>query len=140
MNNTFTFDVDAAKPLDFTLKVNNEVIVSKAISSKETIVYEFDNDVLQELAIEFCLDNKPEEYTVIDDSGNIKSDVLLNTSNIQYGDVDISQWVYDNATYHTATNVFTNIPNRFFGSLGSTGTVKFTLTTPSLLWSLENMI
>jgi hypothetical protein len=140
MNNMLSFNAsstDETKPLQFTLKINNNTIVNKPISIDELVTLELEDG---ESVIEFCLENKPAEYTKISEDGSIESDVMINIINIQYGGVDISQWIYDNATYHTATNQFTNIPNRFFGSMGCNGSVKFTLTAPALLWSLEHMI
>lgn len=82
----------------------------------------------------FVIANKPENFTKLDDAGNIVKDALLTIDNIKFDDVDINTMVHQMAEYH-----HTESANKFFGPVGCNGQVKLKFTSPYYLWILENM-
>jgi len=112
-----------------TPRVNHEIEIEHTFSN---------DDGEHELAIE--LFGKTAEHTKIDQAGEIVSDSVLTVDGIEIDAIDINFLFQQLSAYtHDFNGTQAPIEQKFYGSLGCNGVVKFRFTTPVYLWFLENM-
>jgi hypothetical protein len=109
------------------------------VNKPVNVEHEFSDDDGEHL-LRITLKNKLPEHTLIDDRGNIVSDVLLSVTEISFDEIDCTQIFYNNSVYqHNLNGTGHEIQDRFFGDMGCNGTVELKFATPLYLWLLENM-
>jgi len=106
----------------------------------QEISVEFDDADDQTHVLEFVLSGKTQEHTLVNDAGDITSDVTVRVQDISFDDIAIGQIFSELAEYHHNFNGSQPaIVDRFYGEIGCNGTVRLEFTTPIYLWLLENM-
>jgi hypothetical protein len=131
---------DAAVPLGMRISLDHTVIYENAHVTESTCVQHemSDEDGEHELIIE--LFGKTHEHTVVDDAGNIVTDAVLTVTNIKIDDLDVNYLAQVQSEYHHDFNGSQSpTVDKFYGSLGCNGQVKFKFTSPFYLWLLETM-
>lgn len=117
------------KPIVETTRVNHEIEIQHAFSNE---------DGEHELSIE--LFGKTSEHTQINESGEIVADSVLTVNGIEIDAIDVGYLFQQISTYtHDFNGTQPATEQKFYGSLGCNGVVKFKFTTPVYLWFLENM-
>lgn len=100
-----------------------------------------DSDQHQEHELRFVLSGKLPEHTGIDSEGNIVRDVLINIGSVQINDINIPDIVISESSVylHNFNNPDQPVSEqKFFGSMGCNGTLKFVFSTPIYLWLLQH--
>jgi len=93
-------------------------------------------------SIEIILKNKNVNniHTVVDQDGNIVSDVLIVLDSVWVDDFDVTQVFYENSYYLHDTNSNDDMKKHaFFGPMGCNGSVVFNFTLPFYIWLMENI-
>ena len=126
--------------LGIELWIDREKFFDNSISSgKHHIIHEFQaND--GEHVLRMVLKNKGPEHTRVDESGTIIEDALINISNINIDEIDVTQLVYQLSQYvHDGNGHETIAVHPFYGDMGCNGRVQLSFASPVYLWLLENM-
>lgn len=90
--------------------------------------------------LKFVLKNKTVEHTVINESGEIIQDSLINIENLNFDGLELGYALTEHAVYtHSFNTDQPQIQDKFFGTLGCNGTVALKFSTPIYLWFLENL-
>lgn len=123
-----------------TVFLDSQPIATVAVDQQTTTVaHEFD-DVEGQHVLEIALVGKTSAHTIVDDTGNIIDDLLINVSNICIEEINIDTLVWNLSQYHHDQNGTSVMGiDRFYGTMGCNGIVKLNFSTPIYLWLLENM-
>ena len=106
----------------------------------QDITVELDDAEDRSHVLEFVLSGKTQEHTLVNDAGDITSDVTVRVQDISFDDIAIGQIFSELAEYHHDFNgTQPAIVDQFYGEMGCNGTVSLGFTTPIYLWLLENM-
>lgn len=127
-------------PLGLRIFFNQQIIHEISHVNQEIeIQHAFgDNDSEHEFAIE--LFGKTNKHTKLNAQGEIVLDSVLTVDGVEVDDININQLFQELATYtHDFNGTRDRIQEKFFGSMGCNGVVKFGFATPMYLWLLENM-
>jgi len=143
MNNCLMSLVAQATGDDLCLeiKLDNLVKFSKILTTKpENIKFEFNNKYNVVHVIEIVLSGKQPNHTVIDNSGTILSDRVVNISDVCFDNIQLQQIFLDKTIYiHDFNGTADEIKSQFFGAMGCNGTLRFEFMSPVYPWLLENM-
>ena len=97
-------------------------------------------DQHRERCIRWVLKNKLSAHTHVSSTGEIEKDATINISDILIDGLDCTYLVLDNSTYsHNFNGTQEPTVTKFYGTMGSNGTVSLNFTTPFYLWLLEYM-
>lgn len=139
-----TFDVDSTDPdcpLTFQVTVNDQpqgiaTVVTKSISFN----IELNDNALSEIYhIKLTMSGKLSKHTELDSQGNFVKDPRLLLSNFALSQIPCDFAVFKTAIYqHDCNGSAPLSDNQFSGVMGCNGTVTFSVSTPFLLWLLEN--
>lgn len=136
----FQFTVKSSSPeLTFKFVFDGQEIFHGAVGS-QTFSHQFlDND--QEHTIEFYLEGKTVEHTVVNDNGAIINDHVLEINDMTLEGVALDQIFYSkNQYYHSFNDTSKDlIEDKFYGIMGCNGRVEFKFTSPVYLWFLDNI-
>jgi len=103
------------------------------------VVHSFPEDEAEHCLC-FVLKNKIAEHTIINESGEILSDALIEISNIMFDNINLDQMLYNQAIYTHDSNGTSDLSEtKFYGSMGCNGTVELKFSTPFYMWLLEHM-
>ena len=146
MSNTFTLsvDVEANSPdagLAIDIFINDRLVKSiNPVSSLNSVSVDVDDSNDAEHELKFVLKNKLPEHTVIDESGNIVKDAVVEIKNLKFDDIDLGYIFYKQSVYqHNFNGGGPDTEEQFFGTMGCNGTVILKFRTPMYLWMLEHM-
>lgn len=140
----FQCKIDASNPetaLGLEIWIDQQQIFStNHVESPQVIIYNLDESQDQH-QIQFILKNKKPEHTVIDEHQKIIKDAVVNISQIEFDEIDVSQLIHQYAEYRHSQNTdfASTISEDFYGIMGCNGTVTMQFTTPIYVWLLENM-
>ena len=140
---TISFDLDTS---DGTAKIGVAVWID------DTCVYQTDqlpgpqnidhavSDDDGEHELRIVISGKTPEHTLVDKTGNIIKDVVVNISNITIDEIDVGQLFNEKCVYtHDFNGTRPEIEDTFYGVAGCNGTISLKFSTPIYLWLLENM-
>lgn len=100
--------------------------------------YEFQDDESQH-CIEIEMQGKLPEHTVINDTGQILQDRVIELRDFRMDDIPLEHDYIDLMTYqHDFNGTQSSGQHKFYGDMGCNGTVKLEFTTPIYLWILEH--
>ncbi len=140
------------KSPEFNIFVNETKLVTGSLNAKnQTEYFEFDAQVNEgdcKLVIEFT--NKTKYDTVLDEQGNIKSDLLLNIDSVEVDEIDLGSLLW------TASDYIPNYPDSYKKqmikegkdlpesvkncvNLGWNGQWILPFQSPFYIWLLENI-
>lgn len=138
-----SFGASSSSPdLELVFRFNNKEIYRLSDISRDfqVISYEFESEESSQNCIEIGMQGKTWEHTKIDPDGNIIEDSVIEIKDIIIDDFNIDNIFFEKSLYHHDTNGTTPpCTNRFYGTMGCNGVVKFQFSTPFYLWLLENM-
>ena len=127
--------------LHLEVKLDNQIKFSKILSTEpESIEFDFADVPNTIHVMEIILSGKKHDHTVIDNSGFILSDRIVEISNVSLDKIQLEQLFLDKTTYtHDFNGTAEKTQDQFFGVMGCNGSVHFEFTGPTYLWLLENM-
>lgn len=137
-----TFKACATGPgLTLTVKFNEKTEFCQELTDRfEDIKIEFDADSAADHVVEIMMSGKLSEHTVINSSGKIVQDRLIQIKNFFLDGIDLGQVFIDHAVYcHDFNGTGSCVNDQFFGDMGCNGSVYFKFTSPVFIWLLENM-
>jgi hypothetical protein len=104
-----------------------------------TVTHEFQDDE-SEHVLEFEMQGKTSNHTVINDAGEILQDHTITIKNVSFDNIPLGHVFTELSEYHHDFNG-TKFPvvEKFYGTAGCNGIVKLEFKTPIYLWLLENM-
>ena len=136
----------------FRISINEEEKILASLESNDVSYYEFDAEVAEgEYNLNIELLNKGNADTVIDEQGNILSDLVLNIESVEIDEIELStlKWthseyrpiypvkhvasVYKQTGEHPAETVKNCV------NLGWNGKWTLPFQSPFYVWLLENM-
>lgn len=133
--------VQATGPgLDLIISVNGAAIYQeRPTTDAVTVSHDFPDVEGNEFVLSIELAGKNETHTVVDDEGNITSDVMVTITGFELDGVDITHLVQQKARYTHDFNGSQEVTvDQFFGDMGCNGRVEFAWTSPVYVWLLEN--
>ena len=127
--------------LHLVVKLDNQIKFSKILSTlPETIEFDFADESDDIHVMEIILAGKKHDHTVIDNTGSILSDRIVEISKVSLDKIQLGQLFLDKTRYtHDFNGTAEEIQDQFFGAMGCNGSVRFEFTSPVYLWLLENM-
>jgi len=130
---------DYSVPLCFSLLCGNDPLV-KIESVTEKTKINIDTDIEHgNQQLKFVLSDKKPMHTVIDNDGNIVSDVYLSIIDFQINNIDLGYAFIKHCVYHHDFNgTQDKVEDKFYGTMGCNGTVIFEFNSPFYIWILEN--
>lgn len=137
------FDVSSTDyqcPLHLTVSIDNICYQSLHVYEPQTMSLEL-NDLgdYRQYLITLEMQGKLSEHTVLDSNGEFVRDPRLIFSNWQLSQVPCEFAVHKLSNYrHDCNGSAVMSDNHFSGVMGCNGTVNFSISTPFLLWLLEN--
>ena len=106
----------------------------------ETVCYDFDDTTEQEHVLEFVMEGKLPEHTVIDSAGSILQDRCIHLENVAFDDIRLGHMLTAVSQYYHDHNGTTDpVIDQFYGTMGCNGRVELRFSTPVYLWLLETM-
>lgn len=146
MENKFTISADvdtnsADAPLGLEVWVDGVLLqnIDRVVGPTTISVDVKDADDVEH-ELKFVLKNKTQEHTVVDESGNIIKDSVLEIKNIKFDEIELGHMFYEQAVYHHNFNGNgADTEDGFYGIMGCNGSVVLKFTTPMYLWLLEKM-
>ena len=127
--------------LHLEIKLNNQTKYSQVISEKsESIDINIDDSADAVNVLEIIMSGKKPEHTVLDESGAIVKDRLIEISNVSLDGIELGQLFLDKVTYtHDFNGTAEKVQDQFFGKMGCNGSLHFEFSSPVYIWLLENM-
>jgi hypothetical protein len=117
----------------------NKIYHQPVLLDFQTFSYSFEDDGLDH-SFEIHLLGKTPEHTVINDYGDIVSDVLLKIKDVQIDGTELEHIFTNKSTYtHDFNGTGSVTVEKFYGTMGCNGVLKLNFSTPIYLWLLENM-
>jgi hypothetical protein len=129
-----------AIPLHLEIHLDNQVLVSQAIS--EPVLIDCSAVDLAEGAhqLKFVMTGKIPAHTVLDADGNIVSDAVLQFSAVEFDDVNVDTLLQKLGQYtHDFNGSGNSVTETFYHVMGCTGYLSLEFTSPAHLWILEHM-
>jgi len=127
--------------LSFTVKFDNQVIFNQVLGQDTcTIEHTFDDMTDIAHALTMTLANKQSHHTVIDTTGSIIQDRVIEITDLKFDDIVLDHKLLQKAVYeHNFNSTGDLVHEPFYGVMGCNGTVTFEFTSPVYVWLLENM-
>lgn len=136
----------------FRISLNKEEKISASLESNDVSYYEFDAEVAEgELILDIEFLNKGFGDTVIDEQGNILSDLILNIESIEIDEIELSTLKWSNSEYrpiYPSKHVISVLKEtgkkpddvvKNCVNLGWNGKWSLPFQSPFYIWLLENM-
>jgi hypothetical protein len=90
--------------------------------------------------LEIVMSGKQSDHTVIDQTGAILQDRVIEIDKITLDDLELGQAFVEQARYHHDFNgAQAATVDNFYGTIGCNGTVELKFLAPVYMWLLENM-
>lgn len=112
------------------------IFSSTACVETQTINYEID-DTPNSHSVQITISGKTQQHTIIDNQGNIESDIFFNLTRIEFDEINVSEiFCLGNECYTHSFNDSTvnTFVDEFYGVMGCNGTVDIQFETPIYLW------
>lgn len=141
----FSCDISSSNPaVPLTLRIrldSADILTLTPVPHDYKFQYTFsDSDTVQEHLMEFVLEGKLPEHTIVDDQGNIVSDVTVAVKNKAFESVAVDTVFNQKTVYqHNFNGSSEPIDDEFHNIMGCNGCASFRFTTPIYLWMLENL-
>ncbi len=137
-----TFRVRSTGPeLNFCVLLDDKIIhqLSPGVDF-QSLTVEVNDDIEQEHLLELVMTGKNSSHTQIDENGNILTDRVIEISDVYLDGIELG-YVFTQCTryQHNFNGSSDPVDQKFYGTIGCNGTVKFSFKTPVYLWLLENM-
>jgi hypothetical protein len=139
------------EPPKFEVLLNDELIEYGVVAEKEEDneekVISFTRDLEEgEYTLKIRLLEKKPKHTIVDDSGNILADQLLNIKQIEIDEIELDYLFYALNKYHKQTKSDSKnpqfdsnpLPDNYV-NLGWNGEWRLTFSVPTYIWFLENL-
>jgi hypothetical protein len=139
---TLTFKAAATgNDLKLTARLNGRVFFDQILTQEEILIKtEFLDTDRETYLLEIEMSGKKTEHTTVDDAGNIAEDRMIEISDFAMDDIALAQLFTEKTQYHHDFNGSqAPVVDKFFGTMGCNGVVKFEFTAPAYIWILENM-
>jgi len=139
------------EPPKFEVLLNDELIEYGVVAEKEENneekVITFTRDLEEgEYTLKIRLLEKKPKHTVVDESGTILDDQLLNIKQIEIDEIELDHLFYALSKYHKQTKSgsknlqFDETPlTDNYKNLGWNGEWRLTFSVPTYIWFLENL-
>jgi len=123
------------------VKLNNQTKFNQVLSTNtESISFDFDDSDNAANVLEIVMSGKLPEHTVLDNSGSIIADRLIEINAVTIDDIELGQLFLDKTVYtHDFNGSAAETQDRFFGTMGCNGTLRWEFTGPVYQWLLENL-
>jgi hypothetical protein len=109
-------------------------------SDFQDIAHEFDDSQEREHTVEIEMLGKIQDHTQVNESGDIISDQVIEIEEVALDDITLGHLLTEVAEYHHDHNGTGDpMQERFYGTMGCNGVVRFRFTSPMYLWLLEKM-
>lgn len=141
-NSAITLRARASGPgLTLQIKLNDHTQFYKELTDHfEEISIPVDNSKESTQTIEIAMTGKLPDHTVLDSSGKILEDRLIEVQDVALDGIKLGELFFNRSIYsHDYNGSRTLSDNKFFGYMGCNGYVRFEFTTPIFMWLLENM-
>lgn len=137
----FSMKASATGPdLRLCIRLDGQVLFNDVIQDTAEITGSFNDDDDMDHVLSVELLEKLQDYTQLNEAGEIIADRLIELSDIMIDDVDITKIFEFQAKYtHDFNGTKPEITQGFHGSMGCNGVVKLEFTGPVYSWLLENM-
>jgi len=131
---------DSSAPLGMEIWIDDQMVLNQiAVTDNVAFCHDMPDDD-GEHELRFVLKNKTNEYTTIDDAGNIIKDACLTISDLMFDEIQLGYMFTELATYtHDFNGTGKQTQDKFYGTMGCNGTVSLKFTTPVYLWLLEHI-
>lgn len=138
-----TFDIKSSNyscPLGISLWHNDQCVFRlDHVVEPTSCSYSMD-DTDQIHQIKITISGKKSEHTVVDQQGNIVSDVLLTLNNFALDGNCIDSLMPKMVEYHHNGNGFIDpVVDKFHHDVGCNGDLIFSFSSPVYLWLLEHL-
>jgi hypothetical protein len=138
-----TFLVSTTSPdadLGFEAWLNNQQIVDiDHITNPIEVSVPVPDDEAEHV-LKLVLKGKRPEHTVINESGEIVADSVLEIRDLLFDGIPLGQIINEKTVYtHDFNGHGVVAQHQFFGVMGCNGTAELRFTTPVYLWLLEHM-
>ena len=111
---------------------NNKIFQSTAQQQLQQILCEID-EFPAEHELKLVMSGKNQSYPVVNDSGEIVSDIYFKIDQLEFEDIDMQEVFCLGKKCYTHHGD-SELPHEFYGILGHNGTVKINFSTPIYLW------
>ena len=141
-NARLEFDICATGPaLHLQIQLDDNIIWNGYPGLEtQTVSHDFDDDTEQDHVLEFLMQNKLPEHTVIDLAGMILQDRCIHISRVSFDEIELGHLLAKVTEYHHDHNGTTDpVTEKFYGVMGCNGRVEMRFSTPIYLWLLQNM-
>jgi hypothetical protein len=141
------------KQTEFKISINGNTVVHSKLTKQpnDTEYFEFTHEISEgDNTLEISLLNKGFGDTVIDQQGNIVSDMLLNIDSVEIDEIDLGSLKWTLSSYEPVyperyraeakkrgEELSSSVKNCV--NLGWNGTWKLPFTSPFYIWLLENI-
>ena len=138
-----SFDIspsDPACPLGVEVWIDQQQIFNtEHLADTVKVSNDIDEDD-SEHELQIILKHKQPDHTTVDADHNITKDAIINVTNFEFEEINVTQIVQNLAEYtHNFNGSAAETKSRFFGCMGCNGTVSLKFSTPIYIWLLENM-
>ena len=132
---------DAAAKLGFEAWINERKVLDvDHVKDTQPVTVELDDEDNTEHELRLVLKNKTTAHTLVDEHGNIVSDVRLQITDMAFDEIQLKNIRAEKAVYtHDFNGTGKETEDKFYGELGCNGTVSLKFSTPMYLWLLEHM-
>lgn len=123
------------------VKLNNQTKFNQVLSTDtESISFDFDDSGNSSNVLEIVMSGKLPEHTVLGNSGLIIADRVIEINAVTIDDIELGQLFLDKTVYtHNFNGSAAETQDRFFGTMGCNGTLRWEFTSPVYQWLLENL-
>jgi hypothetical protein len=139
---TLSFQASATSTqLVLGVKLDGVEVWHGALSNgPQEIMHEFNDEVDCPRLLEISMQGKLPEHTTITPDGTIVKDFVVTIDNLQLDGIPLGHVFFNLAQYHHDFNGSqAPVIDRFYGTMGCNGVVKFEFSSPSYLWLLEHI-
>jgi hypothetical protein len=126
--------------LVLTAKFDGEIVFSQQLTTQAVDVQHQFQDTAGAHVLELTLSGKLPQHTTLDSTGAIRSDQVIEISDVQLDDIDLGLVFWNHCRYqHNFNGTAADTEENFYGVMGCNGTVRFEFVSPIYQWLLENL-
>ncbi len=129
--------------VDIMLEVYiNHINIFKTTAQQkiQTIVYDIDEDPAEH-ELKLVMSGKTSEHTIVDDNGQITSDIFFIINRLEFEELDTKELFCQGQRSrhrHSFNSTRPEFDDEFYGNLGCNGIVTIPFSTPIYLWLADN--
>jgi len=127
--------------LTLTIYFNNLKVWQQSLGSDPEIInHEFDDIDDTVNVVEIEMSGKSQDHTKVDDHGNIVEDRCIEIRDLCLDDIELGNILSQKCKYsHDFNGTKDPVEEKFWGTMGCNGRVRFEFSSPVYLWLLENL-